>query len=215
MEVLAAEVPLGADGRTAERQVREQGEAAPRPAASRPGGVRFCQRESESWGLIPATRPPARSRDEDGRVGSAGKLPPMPIRRLPEAPQAAHFIGPAMILVALGRRVRRDLSLAAPGDRLRPGHPLAVHGRRARPDRRDARDGALCDGHRRVDLLRRGTRGEAVDVDVLRDRDPGLHLAGSHLRRRRGARGADRHPVAGVRHPRADRHRRSCSPSSR
>jgi hypothetical protein len=32
----------------------------------------------------------------------AGKLPPMPIRKLPEAPQAAHIIGPAMILVALG-----------------------------------------------------------------------------------------------------------------
>jgi len=40
--------------------------------------------------------------EEDGRVWVAGKLPPMPIRRLPEAPQAVHFIGPAMILVALG-----------------------------------------------------------------------------------------------------------------
>jgi hypothetical protein len=39
---------------------------------------------------------------EDGRVWVAGKLPPMPIRKLPEAPQAAHIIGPAMILVALG-----------------------------------------------------------------------------------------------------------------
>jgi hypothetical protein len=36
------------------------------------------------------------------RAWSAGKLPPMPIRKLPEAPQAAHIIGPAMILVALG-----------------------------------------------------------------------------------------------------------------
>src|ERR687883_621245 len=36
------------------------------------------------------------------RVWRAGRLPPMPIRRLPEAPQAAHIIGPAMILVALG-----------------------------------------------------------------------------------------------------------------
>jgi hypothetical protein len=36
------------------------------------------------------------------RAWSAGRLPPMPIRRLPEAPQAAHIIGPAMILVALG-----------------------------------------------------------------------------------------------------------------
>jgi hypothetical protein len=36
------------------------------------------------------------------RVWHAGKLPPMPIRKLPEAPTAAHIIGPAMILVALG-----------------------------------------------------------------------------------------------------------------
>jgi hypothetical protein len=36
------------------------------------------------------------------RVWHAGKLPPMPIRKLPEAPAAAHIIGPAMILVALG-----------------------------------------------------------------------------------------------------------------
>src|ERR671924_1380015 len=42
--------------------------------------------------------------DEAGvqRVWRAGKLPPMPIRKLPEAPQAAHIVGPAMILVALG-----------------------------------------------------------------------------------------------------------------
>jgi hypothetical protein len=42
--------------------------------------------------------------DEAGadRVWRAGKLPPMPIRKLPEAPQSAHIIGPAMILVALG-----------------------------------------------------------------------------------------------------------------
>ena len=42
--------------------------------------------------------------DEAGveRGWSAGRLAPMPIRKLPEAPQAAHIIGPAMILVALG-----------------------------------------------------------------------------------------------------------------
>src|ERR671923_199466 len=42
--------------------------------------------------------------DEAGveRAWSAGRLPPMPIRKLPEAPQAAHIVGPAMILVALG-----------------------------------------------------------------------------------------------------------------
>jgi hypothetical protein len=39
---------------------------------------------------------------EEERVWRAGKLPPMPIRKLPEAPQAAHILGPAMILVALG-----------------------------------------------------------------------------------------------------------------
>src|SRR5215207_11525921 len=36
------------------------------------------------------------------RSWAAGGLAPMPIRKLPEAPQAAHIIGPAMILVALG-----------------------------------------------------------------------------------------------------------------
>jgi hypothetical protein len=36
------------------------------------------------------------------RVWRAGKLPPMKIRKLPEAPAAAHVLGPAMILVALG-----------------------------------------------------------------------------------------------------------------
>src|SRR5918996_3905976 len=48
--------------------------------------------------------PGAITLDEAGteRVWRAGKLPPMPIRKLPEAPQAAHIIGPAMILVALG-----------------------------------------------------------------------------------------------------------------
>src|SRR5215210_4504230 len=38
----------------------------------------------------------------DGRFFRAGKLAPMPIRKLPEAPAAAHLVGPAMILVALG-----------------------------------------------------------------------------------------------------------------
>jgi hypothetical protein len=39
---------------------------------------------------------------EEQRVWRAGKLPPMPIRKLPEAPASAHILGPAMILVALG-----------------------------------------------------------------------------------------------------------------
>lgn len=48
--------------------------------------------------------PGAVTLDEAGaeRFWTAGRLPPMPIRKLPEAPQAAHVIGPAMILVALG-----------------------------------------------------------------------------------------------------------------
>jgi hypothetical protein len=41
-------------------------------------------------------------REGEERVWRAGGLAPMPIRKLPEAPQAAHIIGPAMILVALG-----------------------------------------------------------------------------------------------------------------
>src|SRR4051794_22523781 len=49
-----------------------------------------------SQGAIPLDEPGAE------RVWRAGKLPPMPIRKLPEAPQAAHILGPAMILVALG-----------------------------------------------------------------------------------------------------------------
>jgi hypothetical protein len=41
-------------------------------------------------------------REGEERVWRAGKLPPMKIRKLPEAPAAAHVLGPAMILVALG-----------------------------------------------------------------------------------------------------------------
>src|SRR5215212_4845626 len=44
----------------------------------------------------------ARATTVEKPVWRAGKLPPMPIRKLPEAPQAAHILGPAMILVALG-----------------------------------------------------------------------------------------------------------------
>lgn len=40
--------------------------------------------------------------EEKERLWHAGKLEPMPIRKLPEAPQSVHIIGPAMILVALG-----------------------------------------------------------------------------------------------------------------
>jgi hypothetical protein len=60
---------------------------------------------TESGGRQPGDRSQgAVTLDETGaeRVWRAGKLPPMPIRKLPEAPQAAHIIGPAMILVALG-----------------------------------------------------------------------------------------------------------------
>jgi hypothetical protein len=57
-------------------------------------------------GQVPPTGPvapdQARATTVEKPVWRAGKLPPMPIRKLPEAPQAAHIIGPAMILVALG-----------------------------------------------------------------------------------------------------------------
>ena len=55
--------------------------------------------------------------DETGteRVWRAGKLPPMPIRKLPEAPQAAHILGPAMNLVA-GRLDRRLMLMRSPRD---------------------------------------------------------------------------------------------------
>jgi hypothetical protein len=55
-------------------------------------------------GVGDSRQPGAVTLDEAGveRGWSAGRLAPMPIRKLPEAPQAAHIIGPAMILVALG-----------------------------------------------------------------------------------------------------------------
>lgn len=47
--------------------------------------------------------PPSEATAGEQRVWRAGgKLDPMPIRPLPEAPSAVHIIGPAMILVALG-----------------------------------------------------------------------------------------------------------------
>jgi hypothetical protein len=39
---------------------------------------------------------------EEERVWHAGRLEPMPIRKMPEAPASLHILGPAMILVALG-----------------------------------------------------------------------------------------------------------------
>ena len=55
-------------------------------------------------GSVEDRAPGAVTLDEAGadRVWVAGKLTPMPIRKLPEAPAAAHLVGPAMILVALG-----------------------------------------------------------------------------------------------------------------
>jgi hypothetical protein len=50
----------------------------------------------------PSSGAVAAGSETDGRFHYAGKLPPMPIRRLPEPPEAAHIVGPAMILVALG-----------------------------------------------------------------------------------------------------------------
>jgi hypothetical protein len=39
---------------------------------------------------------------EDGRVWKAGRLEPMPIRKLPDAPPSVHLLGPTVFLVALG-----------------------------------------------------------------------------------------------------------------
>ncbi|MDF2711713.1 MAG: hypothetical protein K0R62_7365 [Nonomuraea muscovyensis] len=39
---------------------------------------------------------------EDERVWKAGRLEPMPIRRLPDAPPSVHILGPTVFLVALG-----------------------------------------------------------------------------------------------------------------
>ncbi|WP_246079881.1 Nramp family divalent metal transporter [Nonomuraea mesophila] len=44
------------------------------------------------------TAPPA----EDERVWKAGRLEPMPIRKLPDAPPSVHILGPTVFLVALG-----------------------------------------------------------------------------------------------------------------
>jgi hypothetical protein len=52
--------------------------------------------------VSPGGGPAGTAIETEERVWRAGKLPPMPIRRLPEAPTAAHIVGPAMILVALG-----------------------------------------------------------------------------------------------------------------
>jgi hypothetical protein len=49
-----------------------------------------------------AAGPVTLDREGAERVWHAGKLPPMKIRKLPEAPAAAHVLGPAMILVAIG-----------------------------------------------------------------------------------------------------------------
>ncbi|MFI6498317.1 Nramp family divalent metal transporter [Nonomuraea typhae] len=45
-----------------------------------------------------ATAPPV----EDERVWKAGRLEPMPIRKLPDAPPSVHILGPTVFLVALG-----------------------------------------------------------------------------------------------------------------
>ncbi|WP_216208067.1 Nramp family divalent metal transporter [Amycolatopsis aidingensis] len=44
----------------------------------------------------------APDKDESARVWRAGRLDPMPIRKLPEAPPAIHLLGPTVFLVALG-----------------------------------------------------------------------------------------------------------------
>ncbi|MFG1696315.1 Nramp family divalent metal transporter [Nonomuraea sp. NPDC049309] len=51
-----------------------------------------------------SNRPPATATPpvEDQRVWKAGRLAPMPIRKLPDAPPSVHLIGPTVFLVALG-----------------------------------------------------------------------------------------------------------------
>src|SRR3712207_3495114 len=48
----------------------------------------------------PAAGPNAVAGEE--RVWRAGRLDPMPIRTLPEAPPSVHLLGPTVFLVALG-----------------------------------------------------------------------------------------------------------------
>ncbi|GAA0401694.1 hypothetical protein Acor_38190 [Acrocarpospora corrugata] len=50
----------------------------------------------------PATEHTAAPADQDERVWRAGKLEPMPIRTLPDAPPSVHILGPTVFLVALG-----------------------------------------------------------------------------------------------------------------
>jgi hypothetical protein len=49
-----------------------------------------------------ADRTLGKERQAEERVWHAGRLEPMPIREMPEAPPSLHILGPAMILVALG-----------------------------------------------------------------------------------------------------------------
>ncbi|MDR7304389.1 Nramp family divalent metal transporter [Haloactinomyces albus] len=56
---------------------------------------------------VPAAREPdpestATEGTEEERVWSAGRLDPMPIRKLPESPPSIHLLGPTVFLVALG-----------------------------------------------------------------------------------------------------------------
>ena len=146
-------------------------------------------------------------REGEERVWRAGKLPPMKIRKLPEAPAAAHMLGPAMILVALG---------VGFGETYLWPRLVIVFG----PDIRWLFTvGVLVQTVVMLEMARYAmATGESIffgaaricaaaHVDVLPDRRPGLHLARAHLRRRGGARGDHRHLVAGVRDGRPAHHR--------
>lgn len=50
----------------------------------------------------PATDPTAAVAGQEEKVWRAGKLEPMPIRTLPDAPPSVHILGPTVFLVALG-----------------------------------------------------------------------------------------------------------------
>ena len=123
----------------------------------------------------------------------------MPIRKLPEAPQAAHIIGPAMILVALGVGLGetflwpRLVIVFGPNIRwmFLVGVALQTVVMLEMARYAMATGESIFFGAARV--------GQTDHVAVLRHRDRGLHLARPHLDGRRRARGAHRHPVAAVR----------------
>ena len=110
--------------------------------------------------------------DQEERVWQAGRLEPMPIRKLPDAPPSIHILGPDRVPRRARRRHGRVLHVAPAGPAVRAGDPVAVPDRRHPAGRRHAGDGPLRDGDRGEHLLRRGPGVQAADVVLLRRRDP-------------------------------------------